>query len=183
MKDETSSAGGPHAGKMDAIRRRAVHEARSFLTLFIYLLVLFSLFVLNEAVVTRQHGGSIALQGFALVNAFILAKVMLVIESLELARWLKGRPAILVILYEAALCTILFLCFHVLERVVVSHLRGVSETSGDLAVGGGGFFGVVIVALILFVSLLPFFAFKNVAAAIGMDRMRQILFRRATPEP
>lgn len=183
MNDEASNAGLPHASKMDALRRRAVHEVRSFMTLFIYLLVLFSLFVLNEAAITRQHGGSFTLQGFALVNAFVLAKVMLVIENLELARWLRGRPAILVILYEAAVCTILFLCFHVLERLVVNHLRGVSEAAGDLGLGGGGLLGVVIVAMILFVCLLPFFAFKNVAAAIGMDRMRQILFRRLAPEP
>ena len=38
----------------------------------------------------------------------------------------------------------------------------------------------MIVALIIFVSLLPFFAFKNVTRAIGTQRMKEILFQRPT---
>ena len=168
----------PHDGGKKTIKQRALHELRSFLILFLYLWVFLGLFVLNETIATREHGGTMVVQGFALVNALVLAKVMLVIEDLELARWLRNRPAIIVILYEAALCTTLFLVFHVIERLVVDHFRGQTVTLSDLAIGGGGVSGVLIVAVIMFVSLLPFFAFKNVSRAIGADRMRRILFHK-----
>ena len=170
-----NEAGG---GRAAALKQRAIHEVRSFLFLFFYLWILLGLFVLNQALVEREHGGTIAFQGFALFNALVLAKVMLVVERLELARWLRGRPVILVILYEAVICTLFFLVFHVIEKLVMAKLSGHALAAGALGVGGGGFTGTAIVAVILFVSLLPFFAFKNVARAIGMDRMWQILFHR-----
>lgn len=168
------------ASKAEALRRRAAQEMRSFLILFLYLWVLFGLFVLNQDMITREHGGTIAVQGIALVNALVLAKVMLVIEALELARWVRNQPVAVIILYEALLCTGFFIVFHFIERAVVDLLRGQGVTSADLSLGGGGIVGVLIVAVILFVSLLPFFAFKNVARAIGPDRMQHILFHRPT---
>ncbi|MFK8250100.1 hypothetical protein [Ancylobacter terrae] len=182
MTPETPHHGGRPAGKTHALKQRALHEVRSFLIMFVYLWVLLSLFVLNETVVSREHGLDLKLQGFALINALVLAKVMLVVEGLELARWLRSRPAIVVIIYEAALCTTFFLLFHVLERHVVDYFRGPGEATREVAIGGGGFAGVLIVAVILFVSMLPFFAFKNVARAIGPDRMRRVLFHRPPHE-
>ena len=176
MSRDVDHLDGRHDGGQQTIKQRALREVRSFLVLFLYLWVLLGLFRLSEAVAARQHGEAIVLQGFAVVNALVLAKVMLVIEDLELARWIRAKPTIVVILYEAIVCTLLFLCFHVVERLVVDGFRGGAVSANDLSVGGGGVLGVVIVAVILFVSLLPFFAFKNVARAIGTERMRRILF-------
>ena len=170
------------ARRHPSIRERLIGESRLFLMLFLYLWVLFGLFVLKQAIIERERGDSLVLQGFAVVNALVLAKVMLVSENLDFARWLRGRPAMLTILFEAALCTLLFLGFHILERLVVSFVRG-TGTHGDIvSFGGGGPLGLVIVAVILFVSLLPFFAFKNVMRVIGSERMRQVLFSRLPSE-
>lgn len=166
------------ASRAAAIKGMAIRQARSFVVLFLYLWVLLGLFVLNQALVERAHGDTVTFQGFAFLNALVLAKVMLVIEELEVARWLRGRPLILVIFYEAAICTLFFLVFHVIERSVIAKFSGHAITAHDIEVGGGGLVGALIVSIILFVSLLPFFAFKNVTRAIGADRMRQILFSR-----
>ncbi|MEP9352568.1 hypothetical protein ABLE93_03105 [Xanthobacter sp. KR7-65] len=180
MSDQAPRGEEAGGGRTAALLERALEEARTFLFLFLYLWVLLGLFVLNQALVEREHGDTFAFQGFALLNAFVLAKVMLVIERMELARWLRSRPVILVILYEAAICTVFFLAFHLVERMVMAKLRGVALAPGDLAIGGGGWAGVAIVGTILFVSLLPFFGFKNVTRAVGAERMRQILFHRPT---
>lgn len=55
--------------------------------------------------------------------------------------------------------------------------RGVGIPVGTRSIGGGGWLGLLVVALILFVSLLPFFAFENVTRAIGATRMKKIQFR------
>ncbi|MFG1364627.1 hypothetical protein [Xanthobacter versatilis] len=178
MPERAPESNGTKPGRA-ALMERALREMRTFLSLFLYLWVLLGLFVLNQALVEREHGGTIAFQGFAMLNAFVLAKVMLVIEALELARWLRNRPVIIVIVYEAVICTFFFLAFHLVERLVMAKLRGHALVPGELGIGGGGFAGAAIVAVILFVSLLPFFAFKNVTRAIGADRMRQILFGRS----
>jgi len=165
--------------RIATIKHHAVREFRTFLIFFFYLWALFGLFVLNEAVITRMHGGTIAFQGFAVINAFVLAKVMMVIEKLELARWLRDRPRIVVILYEAAVCAVLFIVFHIAEHMIVDYFHG--EAAAGALAPAGGYLGLLIVAVILFVCLLPFFGFKNLALVIGMDRMREILFQRPTP--
>ena len=177
MDEKALKSAGIETGKRRGIKERAVEEFRRFLILFLYLWVLFGLFVLNEAVIYRQRGFNFAFQGFAILNALVLAKVMLVIEDVELARWLKGRPVAWTILFEATVCTVLFLCFHVLERLVVGGFYDAGIEASLPSIGGGGFLGLMIVSLIIFISLLPFFAFKNVVRAIGTDRMKEILFQ------
>ena len=160
------------------LRERLIGEFRLFLTLFIYLWVLLGLFVLNQDIGRLQRGDSIALQGFALVNALVLGKVMMIAEHLDFARWLRGKPAIYSILGESFLLTMLFILFHIVEHLVLDAIRGTPASDGILSMGGGGLIGVTIVSVILFVSLIPFFAFKNVTRIIGWPRMRHILFAR-----
>jgi hypothetical protein len=131
---------------------------------------------LDEAVVTRERGLSFLPHGFALINALVLAKVLLVSENLDLARWLRGKAALWSIIYESALCRALFICFHFLEKLAIYLYRGIGIAAGMPSIGGGGWLGLSIVALILFVSILPFFAFKNITRAIGAKRMKEILF-------
>lgn len=161
-----------------SIGQRLIEEFRLFMVLFLYLWLLLGLFVLNETIADREHGNGFVFQGFAVINALVLAKIMLVVEHFDFARWLQRRPLILTILFEAIFCTGVFLAFHVIERLIVAVVHGNPITLDAVSVGGGGMLGLVIVVVILFVSLLPFFAFKNVARVIGPERMRQILLHR-----
>lgn len=178
MSDRTSSRAAP------TLRQRAAHEMRQFAVMFLYLWALFGLFVLDESVADRSHGSVVVLQGFAIVNALVLAKVMLVTELLDLGRFLRRWPLVVTIGVEAAFYTMLFLTVHVLERVLVGLYHGETASASMPAFGGGGLAGLMIVAAITFVSLLPFFTFKHVARAIGATRMRTILLGRpVAPTP
>lgn len=159
---------------------RASQELRRFVVLFLYLWVLFGLFVLNERIILRQHGIGFTAQGFALVNAFVLAKVMLLAENLELCRLLHHRPLIYPILFESLAFTVLFICFHVSEKIVVELIKGDVRSQGIPTMGGGGIAGMICVAVILFVSLIPFFAFRNLSRKLGPGRLNAILFGPAS---
>ena len=163
------------------LKERALDEARRFVLLFLYLWVLFGLFVLNERIILREQGLNFAAQGFAVFNAFILAKVMLVLEDLNLSRWLDRRPLIYPILHDSILFSVLFIAFHVVEEVVVGLFKGEDARSSVPAIGGGGLAGVLCVAVILFFALVPFFAFRNFNRALGPGRMRAMLFGPAQP--
>jgi len=164
------------AHKLEA---RILDEARRFVVLFLYLWILFGLFVLNERIILREHGIGFASQGFAVFNALILAKIMLVLEDLNLSRWLARRPLIYPILHDSLLFSILFVAFHVLEEIMVGLFRGETAASSVPAIGGGGLAGVLCVALILFFSLIPYFAFRNFSRALGPSRIEAMLFKSA----
>ena len=90
--------------------------------MFVYLWVVFGLFVLHERIIRGQMGLGFQAQGFALINALVLAKVMLVAEDLRLDRGLRGQPLAYAAAGEAALFAIVFIVFHVLERLwAVAH--------------------------------------------------------------
>lgn len=167
-----------------SLRTRITQEFQRFLVLFLYLWALLGLFVLNEDLIERSAGDAFLFQGFAILNAFILAKVMLAAEHLDVGRWLERLPLVVTIVLEDLLCTALFMLVHVLERVLVGMHHGKSLSESVPSFGGGGLAGSAIVAAIIFVSLLPFFTFKHVARAVGPDRLQAILFqRRGRPAP
>jgi hypothetical protein len=181
MTDRPAEPASASASRASKIAAKAAEEARRFLVMFLYLWVLFSLFVLVEGIMLRKQGVGLTFQGFAIINALVLAKVMLVIENFDVARWLRGRPLIAIILYEALILTILFLCFHVLEHVLVGAFKGETLASSLPTIGGGGLAGLLSVAAIMFVAMVPFFAFKNVSRALEPGRLQALIFKGAPP--
>ena len=54
-------------------------------------------------------------------------------------------------------------------------IRGESLQASIPAIGGG-YVGLASVATILFVALIPFFAFRNVSRELGAERLNAMLF-------
>lgn len=158
---------------------RVSEEAGRYLVMVLYLWVLFGVFVLCELIVADQRGLSFSAQGFAIVNALILGKVMLVFQDMNLGRWLRRRPLICPIVFESLLLAALFICFHTLEGVIRGLFKGRSVGESIPAIGGGGLIGLAAVALLLFVTLMPFFAFQNLSRALGAGKMNAMLFGSA----
>lgn len=83
------------------------------------------------------------------------------------------RPLIYRILFEGFLFSTLFIAFHVLEKVITGLIQGKDAAASVPAIGGGGLEGLASVALIMFVMLIPFFAFKNVSRELGRGRVKR----------
>ena len=187
MQGDPQPAHVPHAIEGGSRRQKLVGQAaeefRRFLVMFLYLWVMFGLFVLNERIILGQRGISLELQGFAVINALILAKVMLIADYFDVGAWLRRRPLIYPIVASSLFLSVLFICFHVIEKVVIGLIHREEVAQSVPAIGGGGFVGVLCVALILFVSLIPFFAFRYVGREIGADRLNAMLFGAGKREP
>ncbi|MFO1037512.1 MAG: hypothetical protein U1E45_11750 [Geminicoccaceae bacterium] len=164
------------AGHHPSLKERAAEEGKRFLIMFLYLWVLFALFALHEKMVLRELHTVLPSQGFAFVNALVLAKVMLLAEGINFGGWLQGRPLIWPILHESVVFALLFIAVHYLEGIVVGWFHDESLGSSVPAVGGGGLAGLVCVAVIMAVSLVPFFAFRDVNRALGGNRLAQMVF-------
>ncbi len=166
------------AVKRHGFRQRFVEEFQRFAVMVVYLWLILGLFVLNERVILGQRGISFEMQGFALLNALILAKVMVVADYFNAGAWLRRHPLIYRILFDSFFLAVLFLCVHILEKVVAGLWRGESVAASIPAIGGGGLAGAVCVALILFVSLIPFFGFRSISRELGAAKFNALLFGR-----
>jgi len=156
---------------------RVAGEARRFVVMFVYLWLMFALFVLLEAIVAHRTGQHFEWSfGLAFFNALVLAKLMLVAENLKLGARIRARPLIVPILLEALLMAALFIVFHVAEKAFFGLVESGSAALSVPHIGGGGLLGLVAVALILFVTLVPFFAFKRIGQELGPGRLNALLF-------
>ncbi|MFO1085637.1 MAG: hypothetical protein U1E21_13810 [Reyranellaceae bacterium] len=159
------------------IEEKAVEEVRSFLVMFLYLWIVFGLMMLNEAVILRKPNINFLAQGFAVVNALVLAKVMLIADDLKFGRQLDHLPLIWPIVYRAIMFGLLFVVFHEIEHLVVNWVSGRSGEISLPTVGGGSWAGAACVWAIMAVSLAPFFAIREIGKLVGVARLWSLMFR------
>jgi hypothetical protein len=163
-------------GTKRPVKERIINELKTFAGMAVYLWVVFGLFQLHQQIVLNQVHIPYRLTGLALINAFVLAKVMLIAEDAHLGERFKKRPLIYPIVYKSILFAAVFIAAHVLEEIIGGAIKGKSLMDSMPKIGGGSLWGVIVVALLLAVSLLPFFAWIEIDRAIGPARLRKLLF-------
>jgi uncharacterized protein (DUF1810 family) len=157
------------------LKRGAIDETKELLGIFIYLWVLMSLFSLHKALVLNDES-QIYHQGFVIINALALAKVVLVAEFFHVGDNLKNRPLIYTIIFKSAAFAVILICFHIIEETIIGLLHGKTLSQSIPNTGGGTLQGILMVGIIMFVVLMPFFAFRELGRAMGTEQLRSILF-------
>jgi hypothetical protein len=159
-----------------SLKQRAVHEMREYLLISFYLFVVFSLLVVYKSAILAEHHINFALHGMALFNALALAKVMLLAQDLHFADQLRDAPLVYPTLLKSFAFTIVLACFKIAEDAAVGRFHGKSfhESISDL--GGGTWYGVLTLTVLLFFVLIPFFGFIELRRVFG-DRLRDAFFR------
>jgi hypothetical protein len=165
--------------RLHKLAERGIDELRRFLIMFVYLWVVIGLFVLNETVILGERHINFTAQGFALINAAVMAKIMLIAEALKLGRRFEHLPLIYPVVHKSAAFAAVFIAFHTLERILVGVLGGHSVVDSMPRIGGGSWSGVLTVWAIMTISLVPFFALREIGRIIGEGRLWDLMFRRA----
>lgn len=160
-----------------SLKERAYHEFKEFLVIALYLWVVFGLFLLYKSVILNDEPISTVAQGFALINALALAKIMLVARALRLGNWANDAPLIYPTLLKSVLFSLLLVLFKILEEVGVGlyHHRSFQESIANI--GGGTLRGILTFSLLLFFMLIPFFAFTELQRVLGEGKLPQLFFR------
>jgi hypothetical protein len=161
-----------------SLKEKAAFQLKEFLGMFLYLWVLFDLFVIHQSIILAQEHINYKAQGFAIINALILAKVMLIGEDLHLGKRFEDKPLIYSIFYKSLVFAVFFIGFHIIEEVVVGVIRGRTIAQSFPAIGGGSLQGILSVGAIVFVALIPFFAFREIGRVIGKSELWFLLISR-----
>jgi hypothetical protein len=82
------------------------------------------------------------------------------------------------ILFKSAAFNVLLVCFNIPEEEVVGLYHNKTITQSMPTLGGGGLEGMLLVGLIVFIVLTPFFSFREVARVIGEDQLLSIILKR-----
>jgi hypothetical protein len=154
---------------------RLLKELKSFLIMFSYLWLVFSVFLVHEWSVLASHQISFRFYGLAVVNALVLSKIMLIAEGMHFARRFEDRPLIYPIAYKAFAFTVLLMVSYILEEIAVGMFRGKTAAESFPEIGGGGIVGVLTVGAIMCIALVPFFSFREIARVVGEVEFRTLM--------
>jgi hypothetical protein len=162
MQNVANTADG---GGKKSLEERAISELKEYAVITAYLWLLFALFSLHKELV---QGLDISpwRQGFAIVNALIFGKVILIGQALEVGKVLERRALVWGVLGKSLMFAILLLAFHLVEEAIRAWFEGkpLSEAFADL---GRTLPGLLSYAAIFFVALIPFFAFREAGRKLG----------------
>ena len=164
--------------QLQRLKEKGVSEARRLFWIFAYLWVLLGLFALHKSIVLNEPDPFYH-QGFAVINALVLAKIMFFAEVFHAGEGLEDRPLIYPIMYKSAVFSLILISFHLLEEVLIGIWYG--KAIGESITGlSGGLQEILVVAVIMFVVLMPFFALREVGRDIGDDKLFEHFFVRRT---
>jgi hypothetical protein len=149
------------------LKERAFSEFKRFVVIFLYLWVVFGLLSIHKSLVLSQHRLDYPEHAFAIINAFIFAKVLLIGEQFRLGTRFRNKPLIYPILHKCFIFTVVLICFHIAESVLVGVWHGNTIANSFPPMFGGSVKGVLSVGVICFVVLLPFFGFREIGRVIG----------------
>lgn len=158
------------------LKQKPYEGLKDYLILACYLWVVFALFVLYRSVILSEHGIPFATHGLALVNALVLAKVILVARKFA-DTWFNEIPLFYTTLCKSAAYAVLLIWLKTVEETAVGLWRGLSyKESIAVAIGHGRLMGTLVLVAILAVVLIPFFAFTELNRVLGEVELTALLF-------
>jgi hypothetical protein len=142
----------------------------------------------HEWVVLAGHQIGFRFYGLAVVNALVLAKIMLIAEALHFAERFKDRPLIYPIAFKSIAFTVLLMAAYIVEEIAVGLFHGKTVADSFPEIGSGGVVGVLTIGAIMCIALVPFFSFREIARAIGQAEFRAMMLgpvrgRRGSADP
>jgi hypothetical protein len=156
------------------LKQRGLLEFKRFVAIFLYLWVVFALLSIHESIIRAQQGLDYEAHTFAVINAFIFAKVLLVGEHFRLGTRFKHKPLIYPVLYKCFVFSVLLTGFHIVEKIVAGVIGGETLSRGLADVDGRTLVRIVSMSTLAFVMLIPFFGFRELGRLIGQKELRSL---------
>ena len=164
---------------MLTLKQRLYHQIISFIEIGVYLLLLFGVLALHEALVAAKDGIQYHFYGFAIVNALIFGKVILLAEDFGFAEWFREQRPIYTILVKSVAFTILLLIFDIVEELVVGKFKGKTISESFPHIGDGSPRAILFAIIIISIGLIPFFSFREIGRVFGERELRALFFTPA----
>ena len=142
--------------------------------------VLFALSAIHKSIILAEEHINYQAHVFAFINALVMAKLMLIGEDLHLGSELRDKSLLYSILYKSLVFSVFIIGFHVLEAMLVGVFRGSTFSQGIPTTGSESLQGLLSHGAIVFVAIIPFFAFREIGRVIGQRELWSLLLNRGT---
>jgi len=163
------------------IKTKAIEEFKRMAFLTIYLAALFGTLTTYKRLILAQQGIDYADYGISVIDALVLAKVLLIGGAFRVGSRFNDRPLIIPALYKTLCFSFLMLALAVVERLIKGWWAG--KVTSDIVAArlGPDKWQTLARVMMLFFALIPFFAFWETNRVLGGDVLRKLFFGPRTP--
>ncbi len=149
------------------LKKKLLHEVNVYFVYVVYLALVFAAFTQYRRLILADVGISYTNYGVAVIEALILAKVIMIGDVLHLGRRFEHRPLIFPILLNTAIFTLFVGVFTLIEHAIKGLFKGKGAVEGVMEFLGKGSYEILAGCLVIFVAFIPFFALRELGRVLG----------------
>jgi hypothetical protein len=164
--------------KKKSLKEKIFHEMAEYWINVGYLALVFAAFTQYRRFVLAAHDITYTNYWVAVIEALILAKVVMIGDALRLGRSLDQRPLIYSTLFRTVVFSLFVGAFTLIEHVIKSLWMGKGFTADLVGFLGKGHHELLAGCLVVFVAFIPFFAFRELGRVLGEGKIWILFFRR-----
>ena len=166
----------------DNLKEKARHELIEYVVNVAYLSLVFAAFTQYRRFVLAAHGIEYTNYWFALIEALVLGKVIMIGGVFHLGRWLESKPLIYPTVYKAVVFVVLVALFKLVEHGIKILWGGGSLADAFARFSTEDLQVVLANSLVILVAFIPFFAVKELGRVLGGAKLFGLFVHRRTVE-
>jgi hypothetical protein len=128
--------------------------------------------------ILASHGIIYTNYWVALIEALVLAKVIMIGSVFRLGRGLERKPLIYPTLYKTVVFTLFVGLFALGEHALKGLWQGEGLTAGVAHFFAKGTHELLASSLVVFVAFIPYFGVKELGRILGEDKIRALFFQK-----
>ena len=154
-------------------KQKAKHELKEMLVLSGYLAFFFCALTTYKMFLLSQYEVDEWSYGFALINALVITKVIMIGQYAKLGTRLEHRSVFLSAIWKSFIYSVLVFAFHVVEEVIKRMIHGADVEKASRAIRFEEFGAR---AVVVFCTFIPLFVFLELRRVMGEDAFGSLLF-------
>jgi hypothetical protein len=154
-------------------RQKIKHELREMLGLSLYLAFFFCAIETYRMFLLNQYNINYWDFGFALINALVVTKVIMIGEYAKLGRKFEDKSILLSAIWKAFIFGLLVFAFHILEEGVKRLIHGeeLARVSREIRL-----YELAARTVVVFCTFVPLFAFRELRRVLGEEEFESLMF-------
>lgn len=159
------------------LKQRVVHELYRFAFYTLFFTFFFWSFSTYNLIL-GEHPVTLLNYGYGFIESLILAKIILVGETLKLGEKFANRSLIIPTFYKSLVFTLFVIGFLILERFVTGSIRGKEASEIYQELLSKGIDEIAAKIQVMYFVFILFFAFLEIGRVLGENKLFNLFFRR-----
>lgn len=165
----------------DDWKKKAVHELSEYWINCGYLAFFLVAFMWYRRLVLAEYDVHITDYGIPLVEAAVLAKVIMVGDLVRLGHRMEHQPLIVSAVFRTVMFSVWVALFNVAEATILGLIHGKGPAAGIHEITARGWDELLSRCVVIFAAFVPFFSFKELERVLGTEELRAMFWRRRAP--